>query len=213
MVASGSLVGATAISRPVLSWTPPTPLSPGTYYWHVLSYVVTNSVSPSSQPVWSPVESFTVPQSSNPPPPPPPVQQNSPAVHITRVTFGGGSNLNPTFFVSFSFDGCPGWCLVSGFPAFTLHRGTSPDGPRVALGTYLYNYQFSDLPRAPSASTDSSPCTVTGSTELKPSYVQCRSRRRVVRNYTVVISATVGELSADYPVSDYRSIRVACKRR
>jgi hypothetical protein len=66
---------------------------------------------------------------------------------------GGAAELDPTFYVSFSFGGCPGWCLVKDTPVFTLHRGGFA-GPRVALGTYLYHYSFSDMPDDPSACSE-----------------------------------------------------------
>ena len=83
---------------------------------------------------------------------------NAPAGHITRLSFRNGSfGIDPTFSVSFSFDGCPGWCLVDGTPRFTLHRGLDPNGPAVKLGTYLYRYQFIDAPAIAAGCTETNP--------------------------------------------------------
>lgn len=139
---------------------------------------------------------------------------NSPAAHITSLSFRNGSlGFNPTFDVTFSFDECPGWCLVDGTPVFTLHRGLDPSGPRVKLGTYLYRYQFTDAPAIAAGCSETAPCTVSGSTQLKPNVrsLRCRTRRPTVKYYTVVMSATVSEFSGEYPVSASMSMRVNCK--
>jgi len=137
---------------------------------------------------------------------------NAPATHITSVGFQSELSRDPTFYVFFSFDGCPGWCLVQGTPVFTLHRGADPNGRRVALGTYLYRYQFTDQPDSTFGCTETSPCTVAGETQLKPNLRSLGCLRKPgFRMFTVVVSANVVELSATYPVSDFWTIRVRCR--
>ena len=126
---------------------------------------------------------------------------NSPAGHITRLSFRPGRlGIDPTFFVSFSFNGCPRVCLIAGSPVFSLHRGLSAKGPRVTLGTYLYRYDFDDARAA-------------GSTRLKPNLrsLGCRTKTPTYRTYTVTMTATASQSSGEYPVSASRSIRVLCR--
>ena len=126
---------------------------------------------------------------------------NSPAGHITRLSFRAGQlSLDPTFFVSFSFNGCPRLCIIEGSPAFALHRGRSANGPRVTLGSYLYRYDFDDV-------------RARGSTQVKPNLrsLGCRPKRPTYRWFTVVMSATASESSGTYPVSTSRAIRVLCR--
>jgi hypothetical protein len=128
---------------------------------------------------------------------------NSPAGHITRLSFRAGQrSLDPTFLVSFRFDGCPRFCIIEGSPVFSLHRGASANGPRVALRTYLYRYDFEDA-------------RASGSTQLKPNLrsLGCRPKRPTYRSFTVVMSATASETSGSYPVSASRAIRVLCRAR
>jgi len=128
---------------------------------------------------------------------------NSPAGHITRLSFRAGQlSRNPTFFVSFSFNGCPRFCIIEGSPVFSLHRGLSAKGPRVTLGTYLYRYDFDDV-------------RAMGSTQLKPNLrsLDCRPKRPTSRWFTVVMSATASESSGSYPITASRAIRVLCQAR
>lgn len=128
---------------------------------------------------------------------------NSPAGHIKRLSFQAGPlSLKPTFFVSFSFDGCPRFCIIEGSPVFSLHRGLSANGPRVTLSTYLYRYVFDDA-------------RASGSTELKPNLrsLRCRPKRPTHRWFTVVMSATASESSGNHAVSTSRAIRVLCRAR
>jgi hypothetical protein len=139
VVAYGNLVGATAISPPTLSWSPLAPLTPGTYYWRVLSYLVdASTLPPSSETVWSPVESFNVPGPSTPPippqPPPPPVQENIVSLHL-RSVLATGRGFEITADASYSYDdGC--WsgslqrsCQFAVPVKFEAHRGRTVNGP------------------------------------------------------------------------------------
>src|SRR5262245_33749218 len=128
---------------------------------------------------------------------------NTPAGHITGLSFRAGQmGLNPTFFVSFSFNGCPRLCIIQGSPVFSLHRGPSANGPRVTLGTYLYRYDFDDA-------------RAKGSTQLKPNLrsLGCRTRTPTYRWFTVAMSATASESSGSHPVSAALAIRVLCRAR
>ena len=128
---------------------------------------------------------------------------NSPAGHITRLSFRAGQlSLNPTFFVSFTFTGCPRVCIIQGSPVFSLHRGLSGKGPRVTLSTYLSHYDFDDA-------------RAKGSTQLEPNLrsLGCRPKTPTYRWFTVAMSATASESSGNHPVSASRAIRVLCQAR
>jgi hypothetical protein len=94
-----------------------------------------------------------------------------------------------------------------------LWRGVGAGGPPVRLGTYMYRYSFHDAPEISAGCSEASPCTVSGSTQLKPNLrsLGCRTKRPTYRWFTVVMTATATEFSGTYPVSDSRSIRVLCR--